>query len=201
MRGPEGQGAAIDAHDAVFRFNDAPTRGYEAHVGSRTTVRLQNLDLCGFAEHANETCVAYTAEKGHTCKRQLLRREQTGSCRLSASGRVLRPSLRETKYIHRYWRVNLPPGMKDAACNPRCGSKLSAGYYGILLAMNLCGKVSVYGFGGSKTKEDAHYFPKPSAGWDRKDWALRHHLKFERWCVNALAQGLVPRVEVVGWRE
>ena len=30
-------GQIIDAHDEVFRFNNAPTQGYEEHVGSRTT--------------------------------------------------------------------------------------------------------------------------------------------------------------------
>ena len=33
------QGAAIDAHDAVYRFNTAPTGGpYHADVGNRTSV-------------------------------------------------------------------------------------------------------------------------------------------------------------------
>mmetsp|Transcript_52101 Transcript_52101/g.166150 ORF Transcript_52101/g.166150 Transcript_52101/m.166150 type:complete len:563 (+) Transcript_52101:165-1853(+) len=33
-------GAKIDEHDAIFRFNDAPTKGYEEYVGRRTTIRL-----------------------------------------------------------------------------------------------------------------------------------------------------------------
>ena len=38
-----GRGAAIDAHEAVFRFNLAPTAGQWApDVGSRTTYRLFN---------------------------------------------------------------------------------------------------------------------------------------------------------------
>lgn len=36
------QGKAIDAHDMVFRFNGAPTKGLEEYVGSRTDFRLVN---------------------------------------------------------------------------------------------------------------------------------------------------------------
>ena len=35
-----GLGPQIDAYDAVFRMNDAPTAGFEADVGSRTTFRV-----------------------------------------------------------------------------------------------------------------------------------------------------------------
>eukprot|EP00898_Chlorokybus_atmophyticus_P005324 jgi/Chlat1/5793/Chrsp387S05512 len=38
----EQYGKDIDAHDAVFRFNQAPTLGYEVHVGSRTTFEFLN---------------------------------------------------------------------------------------------------------------------------------------------------------------
>lgn len=35
-------GKEIDAHDAVFRMNLAPVRGFEEHVGSRTTFQIVN---------------------------------------------------------------------------------------------------------------------------------------------------------------
>ena len=37
-----GRGAAIDAHDAVFRANMAVTEGYEEYAGRRTSVRIVN---------------------------------------------------------------------------------------------------------------------------------------------------------------
>lgn len=41
LRG-SGHGPAIDAHAEVVRFNRAPTLGYEADVGARTTLRALN---------------------------------------------------------------------------------------------------------------------------------------------------------------
>jgi hypothetical protein len=85
--------------------------------------------------------------------------------------------------------------VKDAACAPKCGAKVSAGYLGILLAMNLCAKVDVYGFGSNSVKEQPHYYTK-ALSWVRKDWQMRHHWTFERECVDQLAGGLVPGVTI-----
>lgn len=35
-------GRDIDAHDMVFRFNQAPTKGFEVAVGTRTTYESLN---------------------------------------------------------------------------------------------------------------------------------------------------------------
>mmetsp|Transcript_22773 Transcript_22773/g.63242 ORF Transcript_22773/g.63242 Transcript_22773/m.63242 type:complete len:336 (-) Transcript_22773:338-1345(-) len=54
-------GNEIDSHDVVLRFNDAPTRGYEEHVGRRCTFRAITQEhvrlLMGVAKPG--------AEKGH----------------------------------------------------------------------------------------------------------------------------------------
>jgi hypothetical protein len=87
-------GKDVDAHDVVFRFNAAPTRGYEATAGGRTDVRVINEGMANELLHRlnakmspkvlNAVRVSTHAQPIPRVPRQQLRRELAvvggGSC-------------------------------------------------------------------------------------------------------------------------
>ncbi|KAK3260456.1 hypothetical protein CYMTET_30585 [Cymbomonas tetramitiformis] len=62
-----GFGRQIDEHSAVIRFNEAPAGGrFARDVGSRTTIRLQNGQRCGFSDSKPaEYCLGFTGAGVH----------------------------------------------------------------------------------------------------------------------------------------
>eukprot|EP00899_Mesostigma_viride_P010053 jgi/Mesvir1/19049/Mv12811-RA.2 len=116
-------GAAIDAHSVVIRFNDAPTKGLEDRVGSKTTLRLQNLDYCGFRESDREITIQYT-------------RNQFGAC---GATHILHMSRLLLSYSRLYFR-KVQPTTRDVHGGRL---KMSGGFFGLALALHLCGQAGI----------------------------------------------------------
>lgn len=56
-------GAQIDGYDRVIRFNRAPIRGYEQHIGTRTDERWVNPEVLFGEEHTGRTVLPFDEVK------------------------------------------------------------------------------------------------------------------------------------------
>jgi len=117
------QGALIDAHDAVIRFNSAPTKGFEAKVGSRSTLRITNSRNFGFREHPSEQVYQHMRVAAGLQKLLSIRRRQP---HLLLYG--MHPSFHE--FIDKGFD----------------GFLATSGLVGVIMAMHKCAKVDLYGF-------------------------------------------------------
>ena len=209
----ESRGAAIDAHTAVFRFNDAPTGGvHRPLVGRKTTVRVQNDVFLGWAERDGETCVGFSRGQPGSDGWAGRGRGRGGSagggggrCKVLPVGDV---ALRLASTFWMRWAmVERASASKGAGlATPLPPRRVSAGFFGVLLALNLCARVDVYGFGSTDemtdedTHEDvigsiggSHYYNKSDAASradrSRTPPSLRHHWDWERRCVHRVLPG------------
>ena len=186
-------GAAIDAHEAVIRLNDAPVKGYERWVGSRETFRVLNSPSAlpddprklprpswGTPPHGEGVTVLAdaTSEAQARIYFRQKRLEVPGKYKL----RLIDHSL--LRYIHALrgqprLRVDYP----------------STGLQAVVIAASLCRKVVLYGFSLHRGRRKGlhrgacanvyHYYDR--IGW--KNLLAAHNLTAELSVVRVL-----PRV-------
>eukprot|EP00873_Tetraselmis_striata_P028511 jgi/Tetstr1/448775/TSEL_036009.t1 len=129
-------GRDIDAHDVVIRTNQAPTKGFEEHVGRRTTFRVTNGANAFFSEDGARTI----------CLRDPDRRSTTAAQARQLHGRLPSESARCTPLTwspqFMAYRWSTFPPRQTGGSKP----KWSSGFTGLALAVNLCQSVSIYGF-------------------------------------------------------
>ncbi|CAD7946522.1 unnamed protein product [Amoebophrya sp. A25] len=179
-----GLGAEIDAHETVFRFSCAPTRGFEADVGSKTTFRFVYPEAMGGNSDLSRICGSVIPEEDlqQTTALVFLYKEPDINWWLLHLRRPKKFLIRTpqpccaysnvphpTKWKSRFKAVRIlsPRWIEDAvALDPELalerGTNPKQGLIGIQLALQRCTSVSVYGFGiqdkeGNKISH-AHYY-------------------------------------------
>ncbi|XP_053138612.1 alpha-N-acetyl-neuraminyl-2,3-beta-galactosyl-1,3-N-acetyl-galactosaminide alpha-2,6-sialyltransferase [Hemicordylus capensis] len=166
-----GLGQEIDAKECVLRMNQAPTRGYEEDVGKRSTVRvvshtsipllLQNQSYF-FKQSRDTVYVIWGPAK-------LMSREKVGlAYRTLLKVKEMYPSLHlytltERMMAHCDELFQLETGKNRM----KSGSFLSTGWFTMVLAMELCEQIFVFGMVSESYCRDKtqppvpyHYFEK-----------------------------------------
>ena len=129
-------GPIIDQSDLVIRFNHAPIKMYEKFVGSRTDLRISNGEHLGFNEKPNEKTLHHLRSKSFLT-RVMLYEKHFGKKKL--------PYL-----VH--------PGFTEYVANASLPYIASSGYFAILMAMEVCSNVHLYGFHSSFNQGSRHHY-------------------------------------------
>lgn len=137
-------GAAIDAHDAVIRINAAPTRRFEVAVGARTTWRVHN----------SEKPYMMAARGLPELQVSICHMSWIGSCQHQAFSGAFADTL---AYVNPRFYSQL----FSLLGRPRDKQSPSTGLLAIALALGVCGRVRIFGFGsagGSAGRRCKHYW-------------------------------------------
>jgi hypothetical protein len=174
--GDRKQGERIDAHDAVFRVNQAPTKYFERFVGKKTTLRVLNRKWTQifnqkmgkgflFADPAGASFVvtrARTTEFEHLAA--TVRKERDGDVKVFSMAHGVATRARWTLRAFREGLIKLRPSKRKKYRDLSTGLSPSSGFIAIYIARHLCGKVAVYGMSlersweGDTLRAPYHYF-------------------------------------------
>jgi len=187
-------GALIDQHDYIFRMNTAPTKGFERDVGARTTHHVMHSNQPHADDFGPGTITILVIDdfnvdaaqyrKNTTLYLEYLAGEPVdlpwnsasfdndfpdNVFALSGGVRIMHPAFID-EINNRWFR----PG---TAGNIPFSAYPSTGFKTVILALRLCDKVDVFGFGANKTAGTwDHYF---DAGDALNTWPALHRADYQ----------------------
>ena len=145
-------GQQIDKHHVVIRLNQAPTNGScSRYTGSKTTIRILNgrwtykyihLDRNAFLPLEKDSLVVVSRTTGKDYERLAKKLRAT---RPDVSVRLLsREVIGVSKQLVKSYKMEAKEKLKVGF---KGGDTPSSGLVALVIALNICSKVSLYGFG------------------------------------------------------
>ncbi|XP_008851295.1 beta-galactoside alpha-2,6-sialyltransferase 1 isoform X2 [Nannospalax galili] len=196
-------GQEIDDHDAVMRFNGAPTANFQKDVGMKTTIRLMNSQLVTteslFLKNSlyNEgILIVWDPSVYHAGIPKWYENPDYNFFSKYKSYRKMHPSqpfyILKPQMPWELWDIIQEIAPENIQPNPP-----SSGMLGIIIMMTLCDQVDVYEFLPSKRKTDVCYYHQKFFD-SACTMGAYHPLLFEKNMVKHLNEGTDEDIYLFG---